>query len=197
MVSGHIFLPHITESFETQYWTDILETSLSTVFLRVCCIMLNNSHSGCMDTKSATKWTLIKSLKFVEKTHNHNGGWSRKQSSDSVQPGSYCIHMRILHYKTQCIIFPYQDSSDFPMLFVNLWARKVATQDLYSLSSKMSYHQISQSLKAVRLYVIMILSLWNLTCISAVLLPRCRQITEQFEKSNLSFADSRLHEILQ
>ena len=46
-------------------------------------------------------------------------------------------------------------------------------QSLYSLSSKTSYHQISWSLEAARLGVIMIVSLWNLTGISAALLPRC------------------------
>ena len=45
-------------------------------------------------------------------------------------------------------------------------------QDLYSLSCKTSYRQISWSLEAMRLGVIMIVSLWNLTGISAALLPR-------------------------
>ena len=47
------------------------------------------------------------------------------------------------------------------------------TLGLYSLSRKTSYRQISWSLEAVRLDVIMIASLWNLTGISAALLPRC------------------------
>ena len=46
-------------------------------------------------------------------------------------------------------------------------------QGLYSLSGKTSYRQISWSLEAARLGVIMIVSLWNLTGISAALLPRC------------------------
>ena len=46
-------------------------------------------------------------------------------------------------------------------------------QGLYSLSCKTSYHQISWSLEAARLRVKIIVSLWNLTGISAVLLPRC------------------------
>ena len=49
----------------------------------------------------------------------------------------------------------------------------VRHQGLYSLSSKTSYRQISWSLEAARLGVIMIVSLWNLTGISAALLPRC------------------------
>ena len=46
-------------------------------------------------------------------------------------------------------------------------------QGLYSLNGKTSYRQISWSLEAARLGVIMIVSLWNLTGISAALLPRC------------------------
>ena len=47
------------------------------------------------------------------------------------------------------------------------------TQGLYSLSGKTSYRQISRSLEAARLGVIMIVSFWNLTGIPAALLPRC------------------------
>ena len=46
-------------------------------------------------------------------------------------------------------------------------------QGLYSLSGKTSYRKISWSLGAARFGVIMIVSLWNLTGISAALLPRC------------------------
>ena len=44
---------------------------------------------------------------------------------------------------------------------------------LYSLNDQTSYRQISRSLEAPRLDVIMIVSLWNLTCTSAALLPMC------------------------
>ena len=44
---------------------------------------------------------------------------------------------------------------------------------LYSLSGKTSYRQTSWSLEAARLDVIMVPPLWNLTDISAALLPRC------------------------
>ena len=44
---------------------------------------------------------------------------------------------------------------------------------LYSLSCKTSYRQISWSLEAARLGIIIIAALWNLTGISAVLLSRC------------------------
>ena len=53
---------------------------------------------------------------------------------------------------------------------------------LYSLSCKTSYRQISWSLEATRLDVLIIISLWNLTGISAALLPRCRcQISKRLE----------------
>ena len=45
-------------------------------------------------------------------------------------------------------------------------------QDLYSLSGKTSYRQISRSLEAARLDVTMVVSLWNSTGTSAALLPR-------------------------
>ena len=46
--------------------------------------------------------------------------------------------------------------------------------DLYRLSAKMSYCQVLLSLKAVRLDAKIIKSLWNLTSVSAALLPRCQ-----------------------
>ena len=54
-----------------------------------------------------------------------------------------------------------------------VWIRNIGTLGLYSLSGKTSYRQISWSLEAARLGVIMIVWLWNLTGISAALLPRC------------------------
>ena len=62
--------------------------------------------------------------------------------------------------------------------------RDTSLQSLYSLSSKTSYHQILWSLVAVRLSVIIIVSLRNLPGISAALLPSClsifRAILEKF-----------------
>ena len=47
-----------------------------------------------------------------------------------------------------------------------------------------SYHQISSSLEAARLDVILIVSLWYSTGISAALLPRClSQISKRLQKS--------------
>ena len=54
---------------------------------------------------------------------------------------------------------------------------------LYSLSVKTSYRQILWSLKATRLGVIMIKSFWNLTGISAALLPRCLSNIRVIEKA--------------
>ena len=51
-----------------------------------------------------------------------------------------------------------------------------ATLGLYSISGKTSYRQISSSLEAARLDVIVILSPWNFTGISAALLPSCMWI---------------------
>ena len=46
------------------------------------------------------------------------------------------------------------------------------TLGLYSLSGKTSYRQISWSLKAARLDVAMVVSLWNLAGTSAAALPK-------------------------
>ena len=53
---------------------------------------------------------------------------------------------------------------------------------LYSLSGKTSYRQISQSLEAARLGVIMIVSLWNLAGFSAAVLLRCLSNFRAIEK---------------
>ena len=49
----------------------------------------------------------------------------------------------------------------------------ISDQGLYSLSGKTSHRQMSRSLEAARLDLIMIVSLRNLTGFSAALLPRC------------------------
>ena len=56
------------------------------------------------------------------------------------------------------------------------------TQGLYSPSGKTSYRQISWNLEAARLSVIMLVSHWNLTGISAALLPRCLSNCRAIEK---------------
>ena len=60
--------------------------------------------------------------------------------------------------------------------------RRCLALGLYSLSGKTSYRQISWSLEAARLSVIMIVSHWNLTGISAALLPRCLSNFRAIEK---------------
>ena len=67
---------------------------------------------------------------------------------------------------------------------------------LDSQSGKTSYHQISWSLKAAWSDVIMIISLWNLTGISAALLPRCLSIVRAVGNLNMNLAASRRQEIL-
>ena len=53
------------------------------------------------------------------------------------------------------------------------WVIRFGVLDLYSLSGYMPYCQISLSSEAARLIVVMIISLWYLTGISAALLLRC------------------------
>ena len=54
---------------------------------------------------------------------------------------------------------------------------------LYSISGKTFYHQISLSFEAAKLDVIMIVSLWNLTGISAALPPVVCLISDRLKKS--------------
>ena len=62
------------------------------------------------------------------------------------------------------------------------WRHHVILLGLYSISGKTSYHQISGSLEAVRIDVIMIVSLRNLTGTSAALLPRSLTNVRAIEK---------------
>ena len=64
-------------------------------------------------------------------------------------------------------------------------ASEVTLQGLYSLCGRTSYRKISWSLEAARLFVIMIVLLWYLTCISAALLPRCLANCRAIEKAKL------------
>ena len=65
------------------------------------------------------------------------------------------------------------------------WDTGPKHRDLYALSRRTYYHEISCNLEAAILDIIMIISLWNLTGISA----------ERLEKSNTNLAASKLHEI--
>ena len=62
-------------------------------------------------------------------------------------------------------------------------------QGLYSLSVKTSYRQISRSLEAARLGVIMIVSFWNLTGMIV-------KFQSDWKSLNKNLAASSLHEIL-
>ena len=59
------------------------------------------------------------------------------------------------------------------MLHNHRWILEVQRQDLYSLSRRTSYRKISRNLEAVTFGFKLFQSLWNLTDISAALLPRC------------------------
>ena len=73
-----------------------------------------------------------------------------------------------------------------------------ATLCLYSLSGKMSYRQISWDLEATRLGIIMIVSLWNLTGMSAAALSSAAaEVPVKFQSDwnglHPNLAASRLH----
>ena len=75
-----------------------------------------------------------------------------------------------------------------------LWT---VTLGLYSLSGKTSYRQISWSLEAARLGVIIITPLWNLTGTSAALLPMGPvKFQSNWKSLDPNLGASRLHEIL-
>ena len=54
-----------------------------------------------------------------------------------------------------------------------LLLRSISSLSLYSQSGRASYRKISLSLGAAKLDVVIMVSFWNLTGISAALLPRC------------------------
>ena len=64
-----------------------------------------------------------------------------------------------------------------------------------SLNSKTSYNQILSSLDAVKIDIITFVLVWNLTCISAVLLPRCLLNFKAIRALKSFYAGSRFYEI--
>ena len=74
------------------------------------------------------------------------------------------------HYWRRHEYLPCHMSPATPRVYFT--CRDSLNQGLYSLSGKMPYRQISWSLEGSRLDVVMIVSLWNLTSVSAALLPR-------------------------
>ena len=58
-----------------------------------------------------------------------------------------------------------------PMAIPSLEEPASLTRVVYSLTGKIPYRPISWSFVAARVIVIMIVSRWNLTCISTALLP--------------------------
>ena len=69
--------------------------------------------------------------------------------------------------------YPGKSSLSYSNIYIPCVRQRIK-RCLYSLSGKASYHQISLSLKASILDVIRIVSLWNLTGISATRLQMCQ-----------------------
>ena len=70
---------------------------------------------------------------------------------------------------------------------VDSWNISSIMHGLFSLIVKTSYRQISWTLEAARLDVVMVVSLWNLTGILAALLPRCLSNFRAIEKNIVWF----------
>ena len=70
---------------------------------------------------------------------------------------------------------------------VDSWNISSIMHGLFSLIGKTSYRQISWTLEAARLDVVMVVSLWNLTGILAALLPRCLSNIRAIEKNIVWF----------
>ena len=84
--------------------------------------------------------------------------------ADRTQVGSMLAPWTLLG------LIPYWNNGVYP---THTMGYRLQTMGLYSLSGKTSYHQILRSLKAMRLDVIMIISLWHSTGIWAARLLRC------------------------
>ena len=79
----------------------------------------------------------------------------------------YFLYLWLWWRQIECDLFMI---SGPPNCYIPAWQSLTAIQGLYSRRSKTSYRQISRSLKVARLDVVMVISLWNLTGISATLL---------------------------
>ena len=90
-----------------------------------------------------------------------------------------------------CWVYSCNECISYPHHVDKEWQDHNATQDLYSLSGKTSYRQISWSLEAARLNVAMAVSLWNL---AAAEVPA--KFQSDWKSLNPNLAASRLHEIL-
>ena len=90
----------------------------------------------------------------------------------------HCYHQISTSWTTLCMnnhcTYTWLHSNcTFHQTMKGKWLKSTFCQGLYSLSGNTSYRQISWSLEATRLGVIRIVMLWNLTGVSAALLPRC------------------------
>ena len=92
------------------------------------------------------------------------------------------------------IPFPHQSTGLLIKVGAKTETCKLLYLGLYSLNGKTSYHQVSWSLEARRFCVIIIVSLWNLTGISAPLLPKCIsnfRATKMYKPESRGFETSR------
>ena len=89
------------------------------------------------------------------------------QIEREMSNAEYAAQVKILHVN---FIFCYTSGP----LFTKQWDVLLPNQGLYSLSGETSYCQISRSLEATRLDVIMIVSLLKLAGLSESVLSRCQ-----------------------
>ena len=155
--------------------------------------MLVIFRSQCVNAARCTNalQTWIKNVKCIKWRHNeHHGVWNHQHldcllSSSFRRTSKKTSELRVTDFyphkgPVTRKMFPLMTSScefssfvryvslfKFPLLCY------IPIQGIYSLSGRTSYRKISWSLEAARLGVIMIPSLWDLTGISAALLPRC------------------------
>ena len=133
------------------------KTSLTLVQVMACCLAAASHHLH-------QYWFII--------NHTHNDMSYFSQLSDVfIQESTYAYDvckMVVIACRTQCIGHCKCMSISAPRWI----AIVVADQGLYSLGGRTSY-KISWNLEAARLRFRLFQSLWNLTSISAALLPRC------------------------
>ena len=119
-------------------------------------------------------------LAWINRWTNTRGVDNFRRSCDvkvmrAIIPGNtrrqkYCVNTLLLSNNTAGTAKKY-----FEWLFTNetLSNNDLCNQGCYSLCGKTFYREISRSLEAARLGVIMIVSLWNLPGISQAVLPMC------------------------
>ena len=118
--------------------------------------------------------TMLKSILFAAWLYTHH-----REHIDcpkcAPRRNQYCLRPTLIysHSDTGPMLPHRINSSSILVNYSSGHECKLITSTLFTLFTKTSYRHISWSLEATRLHVIMIVSLWNLTGISATLLPRC------------------------